>query len=373
MLRVLVLVDHARGISGPHRHVVGSLNALARRDDVQLTLLCRAIDDREPYAHSNRIQIRLGYDPHSFRYSFGNACRVLRAARNCHVIYVPTGLKSLLYAQVARHGKRLVAGPNVTPIPNWKQDSPSQIELRLLSDRWIEASEARRAHVFRCTRDASVRVVHHAIDTVKWSPERRAPRIWDRFAVPHDGLKVLFVSRDDEPLKGLVQLLDAFELVRQRTKDPIHLVLIGDRSAATKARLSRMTRTHDLGFLGPDLLPEIYASADISVVPSCWENFPFSVMESLASAVPTIAAKIGGIPEQILNGESGRLVELTDDRGRYRPDTAERLADSIVQLANSPDLRAQLGAAGRRRVLEHFSEDRLARDLVEVFRSSLAQ
>src|ERR1039458_9419544 len=100
MLRLLVLVDHARGITGSHRNVVGSLNALSKREDVQLRLLCREIDEQEPYAQSTGIDIRLGYDPHDPRHFVGNIRRVLSAARNCDVIYVPSGLKSLLYAQM---------------------------------------------------------------------------------------------------------------------------------------------------------------------------------------------------------------------------------------------------------------------------------
>jgi len=367
MLRVLVLVDHARGITGPHRNVVGSLNALSKREDVQLRLLCGEIDEQEPYARSPGIDIRLGYAPRDPKRVVGNIRRVLSAARGCDVIYVPSGLKSLLYAQMARPGRRLVVGPNVTPLPNWKQDSPGQIDLKLLCDCWLEASEARRTHVFRSTGDAAIKVVHHAIDTEKWGPHRRNPGVWARFGVPVEGLKVLFVSRHDEPLKGVVQLLDAFDLVRQRARDTIQLVLVGGMSEPTVARVSRLGSAYALGFVGPELLPEIYAAADISVVPSSWESFSFTTLESLASGVATVASNAGGMAEQIVDGESGRLVDLTGDACMYRPDAPQRLAAAILNLAEDPDLRAQLGIGARNRVLARFTEARLGQDLVDVF------
>lgn len=369
MLRVLVLVDHARGLSGPHRNVVGSLNALAAREDVQVRLLCREIDDNEPYAYGNRIEIRLGYDPHNARRLLSTIWHVLSAARGCDVIYVPSGAKSLLFAQVARFRKRLVVGPNVTPplfvLPS--EDSPRRIELKLLCDRWIEASKARRAHVVRCTGSSEIEVVHHAIDTEKWGPHRRDPSIWGRFGVPDQGLKILFVSADDPPLKGIDQLLDAYALLKQLTNKPIHLALAGRRSESTKKRLSRIDSAYDLGFVGPDLLPALYASADISVIPSSWEGFGFTVLESLASGIATVASETGGIREQIIDGESGRLVETTDDEVTFRPDASERLATAILELVNDPDLRARFGAGARERVFRHFSEARLGQDLVNLF------
>ena len=62
-------------------------------------LLCHAIDEKEPYARGNRIDIRLGYNPADVKRLPVKVCRVLVASRGCDLIYVPSGGKSLLYAQ----------------------------------------------------------------------------------------------------------------------------------------------------------------------------------------------------------------------------------------------------------------------------------
>jgi glycosyltransferase involved in cell wall biosynthesis len=367
MLRVLVLVDHARGISGPHRNVVGSLNALSKREDVQLRLLCREIDEQEPYAQAAGIEIRVGYDPHDPRRLAGNIPRVLSAARNCDVIYVPSGLKSLLYAQVARMRRRLVAGPNVTPLPNWKRDSPSRIELRLLCDTWIENSRERGDHVAHET-GAQVPVVHHAIDTNKWGPHRHNPAIWKKFNVPGARIRLLYVGHDKKAQKGVAQLLDAFQVLQSSYPiGDLQLIMAGALSQPTLDRIKGMTSVYPLGFLEADVLPEIYATCDISIVPSSWESFSFTTLEALASGIAMVASRTGGIPEQVVDGDSGRLVQIADQRSIYLPDAPQRLAAAITELATDPQLRARLALGARKRALAAFSEARLGQNLVDVF------
>jgi glycosyltransferase involved in cell wall biosynthesis len=184
--------------------------------------------------------------------------------------------------------------------------------------------------------------------------------------VPLEGVKILFVSRDDEPIKGTKQLLDAFALVKQRQTPQLQLVMVGNRSASVARRIAEASDIYSPGFVGPELLPVLYASADIAVVPSRWENFPFAVLEALASSLATIASRVGGIPEQIVDGESGLLVDIVSE-GDYRADAPERLTLAILRLANDPDLRVSLGAAARKRVLDSFSEGRLGEDLVRTF------
>lgn len=69
-LRVLVIVDHAVGISGPHRNVVGTLNALAIHPEIDLRVVTGRVDNSEPYAR--RCDIRLGFVPHQVKASWRN-------------------------------------------------------------------------------------------------------------------------------------------------------------------------------------------------------------------------------------------------------------------------------------------------------------
>lgn len=366
-LSVLIPVDHAVGISGPHRNVVGSLNALGRRDDVRMVLLTGMIDESEPYASAPNIEVHLGFHPHDPKRIATNLWRMRRAARGCDVIYVPSGLKALLYAQTVHPSRRLVAGPNVTPLPIGNRgDSPGIIELKYLSDAWFEASRARRDHVRRVTGNASVSYIHHAIDTKRFSPKHNNDGVWDTLGVPGDRLKALYVGKD-YALKGVSQLLDAATTLVATCPD-VHFVLVGTMTDETLARATALPNVTFVGFRMGNELPALYASADLSVVPSSWEGFGFTVLEAMASGVPVIGSNAGAIPELIRDGETGLIVDIVAGRN-HLPDAGARIAGAISRLATDPGMRKQLGSAARQRVLAEFSETRLGNDLMAIFRN----
>lgn len=367
-LKVLIPVDHAVGISGPHRNVVGSLNALGARDDVEVVLLTGKIDATEPYARAQNIDIRLGYQPSSHQRLLANIWSAWRAARGCDVIYVPSGLKSFLYAQPVRPGRRLVAGPNVTPLPLGKRpDSPGVLELKYLSNAWFEASRARRDHVRRVTGDTRVGYIHHAIDTSKFAPEHRQAGLWRGRGVPDDAVKVLFVGRDNKKLKGVSQLVDAIEILNKRGYGHLQYIFVGIVSDVTMERFRSMPNVTVDGFKTGQDLAAAYASADMSVVPSSWEGFGFTVLEAQASGIPVIGSNGGAIPEIVADGDTGIIADIVQGTS-HRPDAGNLLADAIMTLADDAERRMRFGANARRRVLEHFSERRLGDDLMAIFR-----
>jgi glycosyltransferase involved in cell wall biosynthesis len=372
MLKILVVVDHAVGVSGPHRNVVGSLNALAARDDVDLRLLTGRVDLNEPYA--SRCDIHLGFDPHNVRSVFHNLRLLLKVAQGRDLVYVPTGLKSFLYGFAAKgRNRKLVAGPNVTNLPlPWRKDSPGFIELKLMTDCWFEASEARERHVNRATGNKTIQVVHHAIDTFKFSPEHRDSGVWETYGIAPNCVKVLFVGNDKQLLKGVEVLIASIQSINGQIDNPAGLafVFVGNISEKNVSKLKKISNAFPIGFLYPDKLPSIMASADLSVVPSSWENFPFSVLEAMASGLPIVAGRVGGIPEQVINGESGILVDIAKN-GTHLPDAYTILADAILDLLWDSNKRQRLGENARERVLQKFSEERLGEDLVIAFRGCI--
>jgi glycosyltransferase involved in cell wall biosynthesis len=98
-----------------------------------------------------------------------------------------------------------------------------------------------------------------------------------------------------------------------------------------------------------EALPALYLSAAVAVVPSvCFEVFPTSAIEALSYGLPVIGSNIGGIPEAVLHGQTGFLVE---------PGDAHALARQIDALWSAPDLRASMGSAGRILTHQRFSTD----------------
>jgi glycosyltransferase involved in cell wall biosynthesis len=109
----------------------------------------------------------------------------------------------------------------------------------------------------------------------------------------------------------------------------------------------------DVRFAGfeqdPATVAEYYRAADIYVHASRADTFPLSVLEALASGTPVIASSVGGIPEQIEDGQHGFLVPPGDHR---------RLAAAIARLLDDEDARTRMASEGLHRAQERFDLER---------------
>ena len=108
----------------------------------------------------------------------------------------------------------------------------------------------------------------------------------------------------------------------------------------------------------------LFASADIFLLPSRVESFPISIMEAMAMGLPVVASTVGGIPDLVRHGEDGFLHDAADVQG---------MAQSIVTLVDDAELRARLGSAGRKRVREEFSLQKLGDRALERYEALLAE
>lgn len=123
-------------------------------------------------------------------------------------------------------------------------------------------------------------------------------------------------------------------------------------------------KVHFCGFLSQPDLRELYALSHIFIHPSetqpdhDQEGVPNSVLEAMATGLPVIATRHGGIPEVVTENLNGFLSDERD---------AESLGRSMVALANSPELYARLGAAARQAVADNFDQERTIRDLERIY------
>ncbi len=105
-----------------------------------------------------------------------------------------------------------------------------------------------------------------------------------------------------------------------------------------------LNNVHFLGYLGQDKLMPLLKNARFVVVPSEWyENYSMAILESMASGTPVVGAKIGGIPELVIEGETGLLFESGN---------SDELSDKINQLIGNPALARQLAIGSRQFVEE---------------------
>lgn len=183
------------------------------------------------------------------------------------------------------------------------------------------------------------------------------------FGLSTDDVLIGVVSRIARG-KGLEYLLEAAPDVTARIPRAKFLI-IGDNSFNPDYREELKRQTVKLGlqdrviFTGFRLdVPNILSSLAVSVLPSLNEGLSNSLLESMAAAVPVVATNVGGNPEVVVDGETGLLVP---------PRNPAALAEAICRVLRTPGLRNKLGQAGRRRVLEHFSNERMIRNVERLY------
>jgi glycosyltransferase involved in cell wall biosynthesis len=160
--------------------------------------------------------------------------------------------------------------------------------------------------------------------------------------------------------KGFDVLFDALE----RTDERQYAVYIAG-NGPLRSRLESSVR--DRGLEGVRLLgyrndiPAVLAASDVFVLPSFREGTPRVITEAMASSLPVVATAIAGIPEQVVDGETGLLVE---------PGDPDAVADCLDDLLGDPQRRERMGTQARERV-SRFSEEEMCSDLDALYRTLL--
>jgi glycosyltransferase involved in cell wall biosynthesis len=173
--------------------------------------------------------------------------------------------------------------------------------------------------------------------------------------------RLMTTASADVPLKGLTYLIEALAKVRTERPDA-HLVVIGRprHKSAVPAQLERLGLDGAVEFVSgvsDERIVELYAEAELAVVPSLYEGFSLPAVEAMACGVPLVATTGGALPEVVgTNGESALTVP---------PQDPSALATAIVRALDDADLRDRLGEGGRRRVLDRFTWRRTAQGTAE--------
>jgi MMP alpha-(1->4)-mannosyltransferase len=173
--------------------------------------------------------------------------------------------------------------------------------------------------------------------------------------------RLMTTASADVPLKGLTYLIEALAKVRTERPDA-HLVVIGRprHKSAVPAQLERLGLEGAVEFVSgvsDERIVELYAEAELAVVPSLYEGFSLPAVEAMACGVPLVATTGGALPEVVgTDGESALTVP---------PQDPSALAVAIVRALDDPALRDRLGEGGRRRVLDRFTWRRTAQGTAE--------
>lgn len=296
------------------------------------------------------------------------------------------------YANLAGHLAKLLYGiPHVVtahslePLRPWKAEqlgggyrlsSWAERTAYLAADAVIAVSAGMRTDVLACYPEvdpARVHVVHNGIDCTVYRPQ---PSLTELTALGIDPLRpyALFVGRITRQ-KGITHLLRA---ARHFPEDLV-LVLaasspdtpeIGAETAAGVAEL-RAARGDDSvvwidAQVSRDQLIPLFSHARVFTCPSVYEPLGIVNLEAMACETAVVASAVGGIPEVVVDGVTGRLVDYTP----HDPEAFERaFAAAVTEVASDPQRAAAMGAAGRVRARDHFSWDAIADQTLAVYRS----
>jgi glycosyltransferase involved in cell wall biosynthesis len=200
-----------------------------------------------------------------------------------------------------------------------------------------------------------MRVVHVGVDPDLFRPRPDIARVPGR---------LMTTSSSDVPMKGLVHLLEAVAKLRTERAD-VELTVIGTPNAdgpVMKAirRFGIEDAVHFVSGVSDERIVELYAEAELAVVPSLYEGFSLPAIEAMASGVPVVATTGGAIPEVV--GTDGTTAALVP------PGDASALAHVIAELLDDPLRRAAIGEAGRQRAVQRYSWTATAEQTLQQYR-----
>jgi len=209
--------------------------------------------------------------------------------------------------------------------------------------------------------ESQIDVIPFGVDIERFSPPARQ-------AKQDPGAPVIFgVAKYLQPVYGLDILLRAFALLEERCPGRALLRIAGDGPEKKKlqnlaARLGITQQVEWLGAIPNCEVADLYRSLDVVVVPSRQESFGVTAVEGSACGCPIIASNVGGLPEVVINRQTGLLIP---------PEDVQELCQAMEFMIAHPEKRLLMGQTGRKLVVEHYDFQRNVTQMEEVYHRSL--
>ena len=257
----------------------------------------------------------------------------------------------------------------------------------------IAVSNGMREDILRCypaVDPERVKVVHNGIDLEAWKhpqgqeADAQAAATLKRLGIDPDRPTIVFVGRITRQ-KGLPHLLRACE---QLPADVQVILCAGapdtpEIKAEVEGLVARLREKRTGVVWIEEMLPRpeliaVLAASDVFVCPSVYEPLGIVNLEAMAVGLPVVGSATGGIPDVIVDGETGYLVpleQLQDGTGTpIHPEVfAADLAERLTTLVTDTEAAKAMGQAARRRVEEHFAWQAIAQRTMDVYNWVLAQ
>lgn len=190
----------------------------------------------------------------------------------------------------------------------------------------------------------------------------------EKYGIPSDSPVVLFVGRL-EPIKGLSYAIEAFIGSLDRYPNA-HFIIAGDGDYGKhiKECNGKWMNIHFTGMLGRGQLSELYAIADIGIMPSFHEQCSYVAIEMMMHGIPIIASTSTGLCEMVENGKTGMHIPVEEHLDETWIDT-DMLTDTINRLIDAPSKRVQMRLRSRQRYEGIYSEKNVRKNMLELYHS----
>ena len=312
--------------------------------------------------HFHGVELRAYPQLKDSPYALALTSKIVEVARRdgldvVHAHYaIPHAISAYLARQVLAEGAAAppaivttLHGTDITLVGS----DPSFLPLTRFSILHSDAVTAPSAWLAEAThrildvpRDRTIEVIPNFVDAARFAP---APPGEARAQRPPDRRRVLIHVSNFRPLKRVGDVVAIFaEVLRSLPAAPPVLWLVGDGPDREPIRkqVQDLNLTAHVQFLGERIdLPGLLRHADLFLLPSESESFGLAALEAMACGVPVVAARVGGIPEVVSDGETGLLAPVGD---------VAALAAHVVRLLGDDALRARFARAARERAATVF-------------------
>ena len=173
------------------------------------------------------------------------------------------------------------------------------------------------------------------VDTTVFSP-----------GVPVKG-RIGMAGRHTDPRKNVTLLIDAISILRQKNVD-VELYLTGEPASPTTdyiAKIGLNDCIHFTGWIDDEMLPDYFRALDVFVFSSVKEGLGISGVQAIASGVPVVSTRCGGVEDYVIDGQTGYLTEMDP----------EQMADAIARILGNPLERQRLADNARSLAYEHYA------------------
>ena len=178
-----------------------------------------------------------------------------------------------------------------------------------------------------------------------------------------DDFVLLFLGRVASN-KGIYEILDAIIRLKKNQHNNIKLLVVGPIASDEKNKYMNYIKMNNLkknilNFGAQKDVQKYYCASDIFILPSYLEGLPLSLLEAMFSGLPCIASQVGGIPEVIIDGKNGLLIE---------PKSIDNLTQTITWCLNNWDKAEVIGANATKTIENRFSMERVTDEYMDVYR-----